>query len=80
MHESYEPPTNRAPKKPAMPIYARESIFWGKNIRFWAKHPNYFGREFWYPHIRKPPRYRTRIVFWSGMASNGPDRPMFGQK
>ena len=39
----------RAQKKPAMPIYARESIIWGKNIRFGAKHPNYFGREFWYP-------------------------------
>ena len=24
---------------------AQESIFWGKNGRFWAKHPNCFGRE-----------------------------------
>ena len=36
----------------------------------------YFGSE----HIRKPPSHLVRIVFWSGMASNGPDRPMFSQK
>ena len=40
-------------------LYAQESIFWGKNGRFRAKHPNYFEREqnFWYPHIRKPTRH-----------------------
>ena len=64
-----QPPTNRATMKPTMPKYARKSIFWGKNIRFEAKNSKYFGREFWYPHIRKPPRYLNRIVFWSGMAS-----------
>ena len=42
-------PTNRAPNKLARPICAKESIFWDKNGRFWAKHPNHFGKEqkFW---------------------------------
>ena len=61
---------------------AQESISWGKNGRFWAKHPNYFGREqkFWYPHIRKPPRHLVCIVIWSGMTSNGSEGPIFGPK
>ena len=82
-----QPPTNRARKKPAMPIYARESIFWGKNIRFGAKHPNYFGREFWYPHLRKPPSYLNCIVFlvghgikWARKAYVWPKMPIFGQE
>ena len=64
-------PANRASHEPARPICTQESIFGGKNGRFWAKYPNYFGREqkFWYPHIRKPPRHLIRIVFCS--ASKG---------
>ena len=38
--------SNRAPNELARPICAQESIFWGKNGRFWAKHPNYFGNYF----------------------------------
>ena len=58
-------PTNRAPNEPARPISAQESIFWDKNGRFRANHPNSFGREqkFWYAHIRKPPRHLVRNVF-----------------
>ena len=58
-----QPPTNRAPNEPLRPICAQESIFLGKNGRFWAKHPNYFGREQKFPLIRKPPRHLIRIVF-----------------
>ena len=63
-------PTNRAPNEPARPIFAQESILWGKNGRFWAKHLNYFGIEqmFLYPHIRKPIRHLIPIVSWSGIA------------
>ena len=44
-------PTKRAPNEPARPICAQKSIFLDKNGYFWAKHPNYVGREqkFWYP-------------------------------
>ena len=38
-------PASRAPNEPAWPICAKESIFLGKNGRFWAKCPNYFVRE-----------------------------------
>ena len=32
-------------------------------------------------HItEKPPRHLVCIVFWSGMAPNGPERPIFGPK
>ena len=73
--------SDRAPNKLARPICAQESMFWGQNGRFWAKHPNCVGTEqkFWYPHIRKPLRHLVRIVFWSGMAPNGPVRPIFGR-
>ena len=56
-------PTNRAPNKLARLICAKESIFWDKNGRFWAKHPNNFVREekFWYTHIRKPLRHLAHI-------------------
>ena len=56
-------PTNRAPNKLARLICAKESIFWDKNGRFWAKHPNNFVREekFWYTHIRKPLRHLSHI-------------------
>ena len=37
--------TSRAPNDPARPICAQESIFWGKDGCFWAKHPYYFWRE-----------------------------------
>ena len=49
-------------------MYPREHIG-GKNGRFWAKHPNYFGREqkFWYPLIRKPLRHLVRIVLLVGL-------------
>ena len=36
-------PTNRAPNEPARSVCAQESMFWGKNGCFWAKHPNYLG-------------------------------------
>ena len=51
-------------------ICSQESILWGQNGRFWAKHPCYFGGEqkFWYPYIRKSLRHLLPIVFWSGMA------------
>ena len=29
-------------------------------------------KKFWYQHNRKPPRQLVRIVFWSGIRSNGP--------
>ena len=50
--------------EPARVKCAQESIFWGKYDRFWAKHPNYFGREqkIWYQHIRKPSRRLVYIV------------------
>jgi len=44
-------PTNRAQNKPSGPVCAQESIFWGKNGRSWAKHPNYFDQKIWYTHI-----------------------------
>jgi len=32
-------------------------------------------------HITEnPPRHLARIVYWSGMGSNGPKMPIFGQK
>ena len=36
-------PTNRAPNEPARPMCAQENIFWGKNGRFRAMHPNFMG-------------------------------------
>ena len=61
-------PTNRAQNKPSGPVCAQESIFWGKNGRCRAIHPNHFGREqkFWYPHFKKPPRHHVCIVFLVG--------------
>ena len=75
-------PTNREPYEPARPICGQESIFWGGNGRFWAKHPNYFGQKqkHWCPHIRKLLRHLVRIVFWSGMAPNGSERLLVGPK
>ena len=35
---------------------------------------------FWYQHNRKPPRQLVRIVFWSGIRSNGPKMLIFGPK
>merc|ERR1711952_171531 len=56
--------------------------FWTKFGRFWAKNPNFYGskQKFWYQHNRKPPRQLVRIVFWSGIRSNGPKMPIFGPK
>ena len=40
----------------------------GQKGCFWAKHPNYFGREqkFWCPYIRKPLSNLVRNVFLVG--------------
>ena len=60
-------------------ICAQESIFWGKNGRFGAKHHIYFQRKqkLWYPLIRKPP---FALFYWLGMALNGSRRRIFGPK
>ena len=68
---------NRAPNEPTRLIYARESIFWGKNGCFRAKHPYYFGRE----HISENHLGTSfALFFWSGMATNGSERPISDPK
>ena len=74
-------PTNRAPNELARPLYAQESIFWGKNGRFLAKRPNYVGREqkFWYPQSKNHWLTLFALFYWLGIAPNGPCRPICGQ-
>ena len=70
-------PINRAPNEPTRPIYAQESIFWGKNGCFWAKHPYYFGRE----HISENHLGTSfALLFWLGIAPHRPERPIIDQK
>ena len=84
MHHNHQPTNQqkRAPNEPARPICAQESVFWGKNGRFGAKHPNYFVREqkLWYTHIRKPLSHYVRIISWSAMGPNRPNLDHFGPK
>ena len=37
-------------------------------------------KRFGTPTMEKPPRQLVRIVFWSGIRSNGPKMPIFGKK
>ena len=66
--------TNRTPNEAAGPICVKESIFWGRNVRFWAKNPKFYGmkQRFWYLHNTKPPRQLVCIDFLSSMGSNRP--------
>jgi len=59
--------------------YLAKNVSFG---RFWAKYPDFYGREqkFWYPQNGKPPRQLVRIVCCSGIGSNGLKMPIFGQK
>ena len=67
---------------PKRPIFDQKSHFWAKFGRLWAQNPNFYEnkKKFWYPHNGKPPRQLVRIVFLSDIGSNGPKKPIFGQK
>merc|ERR1711952_108740 len=59
----------------------QKCIFWTKFGRFWAKNPKFLqvSKSFGTHTMEKPPRQFFRIVFWSGIRSNGPKMPIFGQ-
>ena len=75
---------------------SKNGSFWAKHPNFFCEgakilvhtyhktrpNPNFSGKKqkFCYPHYGKPPRHLVRIVFWSGMAPNGPKMPIFGPK
>ena len=59
-----------------MPILSQIFVVFGQKILIFTGERNSFGT-----HItEKPPRHLIRIIFWSGMGSNGPQMPIFGQK
>ena len=51
------------------------AVFLAKNLDFEGK-KQIFGRNI----TEKPPTHLVRIVLWSGVGSNGPKMPIFGQK
>ena len=57
-------------------------IFWTKIGWFWAKNLIFMGanKSFGNHITEKPPRQLVHIVLWSGIGSNGPKMPIFGQK
>ena len=61
-------------------------IFWAKFGLFGPKILIFLGRKQKFlregskSFYGKPPRHLVCIVFWSGMGSNGPKMPIFGQK
>ena len=56
----------------------QKCIFWVKIGHFWAKSPNFLeGSKSFGTHFSE--NYST-YCFWSGMAPNGPQKPVLGQK
>ena len=50
--------------------------FFGPKIQIFMGVSKGFGTHI----MEKPPRQLVRIVFWSGVRSNGPKMPIFGRK
>ena len=48
-------------------------MFWGKNGRFWAKHPLGGSKSSGTTRIRKTPRYLVPIVFLVGHGTKNPN-------
>ena len=64
------------PKMTKHAIFAQNFAVLVQNIIIFTGDSKSFGT-----HItEKPPRHLVCIVFWSGMGSNGPKMPIFGQK
>ena len=75
-HQPINQPTGHKMSRQGLHV-PKNAYFRAKMSRFWANHPNYFGREqkLWNPHIRKPPRHNVSIIFfgraWHHMNQNG---------
>ena len=63
--------------------YLAKNVSFGLNLAvFWPKILILMGvsKSFGAYITGKPPRQLAQIVFWSGIGSNGPKMPIFGQK
>ena len=63
-------------------LYLAQNAYFGPNLSVFG--PKFLilkrGIKSFGTHItEKPPRHLARIVYWSGMGSNGPKMPVLGQ-